>query len=62
MEHTPKNILIRAVKKTLKTTGAKQSGQEITESLQALEEMLHMEPTLGKLVNEMDMKKRENKK
>jgi len=62
MEHTPKNILIRAVKKSQKNTGSQQPEEKIAESLQVLEEMFHIEPTLGKLVNDMDMKKRENKK
>lgn len=44
MEHTPKNILIRAVK-----TGKKKNNQE---SIQACEEFFHIEPTLGKLLNE----------
>ena len=43
MEHTPKNILIRAVK-----TGKKRNnGQEI----KACEEFLHVSPTLGKLLD-----------
>ena len=44
MEHTPKNILIRAVK-----TGKKKNNQE---SIQACEEFFHIKPTLGKLLNE----------
>lgn len=44
MEHTPKNILIRAVK-----TGKKKQNQE---SIQACEEFFHIKPTLGKLLNE----------
>ena len=44
MEHTPKNILIRAVK-----TGKKKNNQE---SIRACEEFFHIEPTLGKLLNE----------
>ena len=44
MEHTPKNILIRAVK-----TGKKKNNQE---SIQACEEFFHITPTLGKLLNE----------
>ncbi len=44
MEHTPKNILIRAVK-----TGKKKNNQE---SIKACEEFFHIEPTLGKLLDE----------
>ena len=42
MEHTPKNILIRAVK-----TGKKTKNQE---SIRACEEFFHVSPTLGKLL------------
>lgn len=42
MEHTPKNILIRAVK-----TGKKTENQHIIE---ACEEFLHVKPTIGKLL------------
>jgi len=44
MEHTPKNILIRAVK-----TGKKGSNQE---ALKECEEFLHISPTLGKLLQQ----------
>lgn len=44
MEHTPKNILIRAVK-----TGKKKNNQK---SIQACEEFFHVKPTLGRLLNE----------
>jgi hypothetical protein len=44
MEHTPKNILIRAVK-----TGKK---KENAESILACEEFFHVTPTLGKLLKE----------
>lgn len=44
MEHTPKNILIRAVK-----TGKKKGNQE---SIRACEEFFHVEPMLGKLLKE----------
>ncbi len=44
MEHTPKNILIRAVK-----TGKKRNNQE---SMKTLEEFFHVTPTLGKLLKE----------
>lgn len=42
MEHTPKNILIRAVK-----TGKKAENQHI---IKACEEVLHVKPTIGKLL------------
>ena len=42
MEHTPKNILIRAVK-----TGKRKGNEEV---ITACEEALHVEPTLGKLL------------
>ena len=44
MEHTPKNILIRAVK-----TGKKKDNRD---SIRALEEFFHVQPTLGKLLEE----------
>ena len=44
MEHTPKNILIRAVK-----TGKRKNNQE---SVEALEDFFHVTPTLGKLLKE----------
>ena len=44
MEHTPKNILIRAVK-----TGKKKNNEE---SMKTLEEFFHVTPTLGKLLKE----------
>ena len=44
MEHTPKNILIRAVK-----TGKKKNNEE---NLRACEEFFHITPTLGKLLKE----------
>ena len=44
MEHTPKNILIRAVK-----TGKKKNNEE---SIRACEEFSHVNPTLGKLLKE----------
>ena len=44
MEHTPKNILIRAVK-----TGKRKNNQE---SVKALEEFFHVTPTLGRLLKE----------
>lgn len=43
MEHTPKNILIRAVK-----TGRK---RENSDKIKRCEELLHIAPTLGKLLN-----------
>ena len=45
MEHTPKNILIRAVKTGKKD---KKSAKEIEE----FKKFLHAEPTLGKLLEE----------
>ena len=44
MEHTPKNILIRAVK-----TGKKKNNEE---SMKTLEEFFHVTPTLGNLLKE----------
>lgn len=44
MEHTPKNILIRAVK-----TAKRKNNQE---SMKACEEFFHVTPTLGKLLKE----------
>lgn len=44
MEHTPKNILIRAVK-----TGKKRENQE---QMKACEEFFHITPTLGRLLEE----------
>ena len=44
MEHTPKNILIRAVK-----TGKKKNNEE---SMKKLEEFFHVTPTLGELLKE----------
>ena len=44
LEHTPKNILIRAVK-----TGKKKDNRE---SIKACEEFFHVSPTLGRLLNE----------
>ena len=45
MEHTPKNILIRAVK-----TGKRKDNQEVIESC---ENALHITPTLGQLLDEL---------
>ena len=42
MEHTPKNILIRAV-----YTGKKANNEE---AIRKCEEMLHVQPTLGELL------------
>lgn len=42
MEHTPKNILIRAVK-----TGKKAENQRI---IDVCEDFLHVKPTIGKLL------------
>lgn len=46
MEHTPKNILIRAIKK-----GNKKKNQE---ALSACETFLHVHPTLGRLLKEKE--------
>lgn len=46
MEHTPKNILIRAVR-----TGKKSEDREkLREKIKICEEFLHVEPTLGRLL------------
>lgn len=45
MEHTPKNILIRAVK-----TGKRKDNQE---SIESCENALHITPTLGQLLDEL---------
>lgn len=50
MEHTPKNILIRAVKKNHMKYHA---GAKKHEELIQVEELLHINPTLQKLLNEM---------
>jgi hypothetical protein len=44
MEHTPKNILIRAVK-----TGKKKQNQD---KIMKIEEFLQVDPTLGKLLKD----------
>ncbi|MDD3369070.1 MAG: SAM-dependent methyltransferase [Lachnospiraceae bacterium] len=60
MEHTPKNILIRAVKKPTGqkiasvNAGKTEKDQKLQDSLQELEKMLHMQPTLGKLIQALD--------
>ncbi|MCI8560326.1 MAG: SAM-dependent methyltransferase [Dorea sp.] len=46
MEHTPKNILIRAVKMS-GTEGKKRAG----ESIKACEEFFHISPTIGRLLD-----------
>lgn len=48
MEHTPKNILIRAVK-----TGRRRENRE---ALKACEDALHIAPALGKLLDGRDMR------
>ena len=45
MEHTPKNILIRAVK-----TGKRKDNQA---AIEACENALHIAPTLGQLLDEL---------
>ena len=47
MEHTPKNILIRAVK-----TGKGEKKEEAAGKLKACEEALHVDPTLGRLLED----------
>ena len=49
MEHTPKNILLRAVKQTGQPEGEK---QKKLECIQKCEEFLQVSPTLGKLMDE----------
>ena len=48
MEHTPKNILLRAVKSKEKHT---KKEKQCKEQIQACEESLHASPTLGRLLN-----------
>lgn len=48
MEHTPKNILLRAVKSKEKHT---KKEKQCKEQIQACEEFLHASPTLGRLLN-----------
>ena len=48
MEHTPKNILLRAVKSKEKHT---KNEKQCKEQIQACEEFLHASPTLGRLLN-----------
>ena len=48
MEHTPKNILLRAVKSKEKHT---KKEKQCKEQIQACEEFLHVSPTLGRLLN-----------
>ena len=45
MEHTPKNILIRAVKKQSKNDSAKKEAQALTKALE-------LNPTLEKLLTD----------
>ncbi len=48
MEHTPKNLLIRAVKRTNKTIKSKGASSDISR----VKELLHVEPALEQLLNE----------
>lgn len=48
MEHTPKNILLRAVKSKEKHT---KKEKQCKEQIQVCEEFLHASPTLGRLLN-----------
>ena len=51
LEHTPKNLLIRAVRKEKKISPKKNS-KEYSGSLEELEQYLHIHPLLGQLLNE----------
>ncbi len=53
MEHTPKNILIRAVKKT---DGARRNRDKADTRLQDLCQSLHAEPMLEKLLKEGEVR------
>ncbi len=50
MEHTPKNILIRAVKSNKKMTTKAATGSQSIEELKKLTEYMNVNPTLGKLL------------
>lgn len=50
MEHTPKNILIRAVKSNKKMTTKAAAGSQSIEELKKLTEYMNVNPTLGKLL------------
>ena len=51
MEHTPKNLLIRAVKDNrMKKRGASDGAGEA--AMQRVTEFLNVEPTLGKLLRD----------
>ncbi|MEE1086237.1 MAG: SAM-dependent methyltransferase [Schaedlerella sp.] len=59
MEHTPKNILIRAVKKrgSSKITGRFNAGkktEDLGEQIRICQEFFHAKPTLGGLLNESE--------
>ena len=57
MEHTPKNLLIRAVKKNGMRPGSG-SGVSKNSDIQPVMELLHVAPTLEKLLNRnMDAQK-----
>lgn len=49
LEHTPKNLLIRAVRKEKKIS-LKKNGKEYSDSLEELERYLHIHPMLGRLI------------
>lgn len=51
LEHTPKNLLIRAVRKEKKIS-PKKNGKEYSGSLEELEQYLHINPLLGRLLND----------
>ena len=50
MEHTPKNILIRAVKSNKKMLAKAAAGSQSIEELKKLTEYMNVNPTLGKLL------------
>ena len=50
MEHTPKNILLRAVKKK-SPTGDHGTETDVDNTIKVCEEFLHVTPTLGKLLD-----------
>lgn len=52
LEHTPKNLLIRAVRKEKKIS-PKKNGKEYSGSLEELEQYLHIHPLLGGLMETM---------
>ena len=47
MEHTPKNLLIRAVKK-------REAGKDLPDELKKCMEFLHVQPTLASLLTDKE--------